>query len=276
MRFSPRFKAIAAAGIGVAAILALTVTPSAASELSAITHHRTTKPTVVLVHGGFADASGWDGVIGELQHDGYPVLAVANPLRGLDADSSYVEGVIRGVPGPVVLVGHSYGGAVITKAATGVPNVKSLVYVAGFAPDKGETLGQLYAQFPNALLTQDALVPHSLSSNQEDAELSIAPDRFPAIFAADLPRSVAVNMAVRQRPVHASVFDTAMKEPAWKTIPSWYLVASQDRAIDPAAERFFAKRMHAHTVEVKASHSVLASQPRRTTALIESAAQNRH
>lgn len=229
-------------------------------------------PTIVLVHGAFADAGGWDKVIDRLQDDGYPVLAVANPLRGLDRDSDYLRGVLGTVDGPVVLVGHSYGGAVISNAATGNASVKALVYIAAFVPDEGEVLGQFADpdSYPGALLGPDALV-HRPSPDGED-EVSIDPQRFPEIFAADLPPDVAANMAARQRPVSGTVFEEPAGAPAWRSIPSWYQISTQDRAISPAAQRFFAERAESEAVEVEASHAGFISQDRATATLIVEAA----
>jgi pimeloyl-ACP methyl ester carboxylesterase len=229
-----------------------------------------TGPTVLLVHGAFADASGWDDVIGILQGHGLEVLAVANPLRGLASDSAYVRGVVDSVPGPVVLVGHSYGGAVITNAAAGATNVKALVYVAAFVPDQGENLGRFAdpAQYPGALLTPDALV---VSPYPGGAEAIIDQARFHEIFAADLDPVQTTRMAARQRPVSLSVFEDISDAPAWRRIPSWYQVSSQDKAISPVAERFFADRIGAQTTEVDASHVAFISHAESTADLIRSA-----
>lgn len=230
------------------------------------------KPTIVLVHGAFADASGWDGVIGHLQRDGFPVLAVANPLRGLAADAAYLRSVVDTLPGPVVLVGHSYGGAVISNAANGKANVTALVFVAAFAPDEGEAIGQFAdpVQYPGAALTPDALVIRPFPGG---ADASIDPARFREIFAADLPESDTATMAVRQRPVALAAFEEPSAAPAWRTIPSWYLVCAEDKAISPVAERFFAKRMGAETVEIDASHAGFIAHAERTAELIAAAAR---
>jgi pimeloyl-ACP methyl ester carboxylesterase len=232
----------------------------------------TEKPTVVLVHGAFADASGWGGVIGELQHDGYPVLAVANPLRGLASDSAYVRSVLDSIDGDVVLVGHSYGGAVITNAATGAENVEALVYVAAFAPDLGETINKYNdpTQYPGSELTPDALVFRPYPGG---VDVTIDPARFQRIFAADLPSRQTRLMAATQRPAAAASLDEQSGEPAWKTIPSWYQISARDKAISPVAQRFLAERMGAHTTTVDASHVGYISHPTRTANLIESAAR---
>ncbi|MGF0114799.1 alpha/beta fold hydrolase [Promicromonospora sp. Marseille-Q5078] len=262
------------ATIGVA-VLALSIGTTAAQ--ADISQHRDqsshAKPTIVLVHGAFADGSGWNGVIAELQHDGYPVIAAANPLRSLEADSAYVRSIIDSVDGDVVLVGHSYGGGVITNAATGADNVDALVYVAGHAPDKGETVGQFSdpEQYPGSELTPDSLVTRPYAGG---ADITIDPARFRQIFAADLPASEARLMAATQRPADVSILEEPSPgEPAWKTIPSWYQVSSDDKALSPVAQRFFAKRMGAHTTEVKASHVGFISHPKTTANVIESAAR---
>jgi len=236
-------------------------------------HDSHAKPTVVLVHGAFADASGWGGVITKLEHDGYPVLAVANPLRGLASDAAYVRSVVDSIDGDVVLVGHSYGGGVITNAATGADNVDALVYVAAFAPDKGETVGQFNdpEQYPGGELEPDALV---LRPYPGGVDATINPDDFRRIFAADLPERQTQIMAATQRPANVAVLDEkSTTEPAWKTVPSWYQISMQDKALSPVAQHFFANRMGAHTSEIKASHAGYVSHPNETAKVIESAAR---
>ncbi len=230
------------------------------------------KPTVVLVHGAWADSSGWGGVITKLERDGYPVLAVANPLRDLAGDSAYVRSVIDSIDGDVVLVGHSYGGAVITNAATGADNVDALVYVAAFAPDKGETVGQYNdpTKYPGTELTPDSIVFRPFPGGVDS---TIDPAQFRQIFAADLPEKQASIMAATQRPANVAVLDEPTGEPAWKTIPSWYQISTQDKALSPVAQRFFAKRMGAHTTSVNASHAAYISHPAETANLIEAAAR---
>jgi pimeloyl-ACP methyl ester carboxylesterase len=285
MKLRTFLRAAGAVGAAAAVMLGLTVTTGWAKDGGGRPGGQA-KPTIVIVHGAFADASGWDDVIGKLQRDDYPVLAVANPLRGLASDSAYMRSVIDSVPGPVVLVGHSYGGAVITNAAAGATNVKALVYVAAFVPDVNEVLGQFAdpTQYPGALLTPDALkvtpnVPGLLNPAEPTAtsgnEVTIDPARFRAIFAADLPQSQTTKMALRQRPVAESVFFEPTTAAAWKTIPSWYAVSTQDKAISPVAERFFARRAagRARTIEINASHVSFMSHADRITDLIKSAAK---
>ena len=228
------------------------------------------RPTVVLVHGAWADASGWNQEVTALEQRGFPVLAPANPLRDLGSDADYIRSVLQTIDGPIVLVGHSYGGAVITNAAVGVPNVKALVYIAAFAPDEGESLGEIEAMNPGTQLTPNALTPrpYPLVTGGTGTDLYIKQSVFHEAFAGDLPLSVTDQMQATQRPISAAVFGSVSGDPAWKTIPSWYMVATQDHAIPPVTERFMAARAHATTVEVDSSHVAMISQPEATTRLI--------
>jgi pimeloyl-ACP methyl ester carboxylesterase len=249
----------------------------AASAAAAVTarHDSGPKPTIVLVHGAFADASGWAGVITRLEERGYTVLAPANPLRGVPADSAYIASVLATISGPIVLVGHSYGGEVITNAATGNPNVKALVYIAAFAPDAGETSGGILAKFPGSMLTPPNLIlrPFPQPDGTTGTDAYINPAVFQQAFCADCADATAAVMAATQRPGALATLSEPSGVPAWKTIPSWYLVASQDHAIPPAAERFMAARMHARTVQIDSSHAAMVSHPGAVTDLILSAAQ---
>ena len=222
------------------------------------------KPTIVLVHGAFADATGWQRVIPILQRDGYDVIAVQNPLASLAGDVETTKRVIDAQKGPVVLVGHSYGGAVITGAAAGSPNVKALVYLAAFAPEGGEPVGAFGEKYPVDL--GSALRPDSAGFLYVDRA------RFRELFCADLPAAEARVAAATQKPIHNSAFGASVPTAAWKTIPSWYLVSQDDRAINPELERFYAKRMKAKTSEVKASHVAFISHPDVVARLIEQAA----
>jgi pimeloyl-ACP methyl ester carboxylesterase len=261
--------------ISLLALIGITGLFGAAASAQPSASVRGAKPTVVLIHGAFADASGWAAVITRLQDRGYPVLAPANPLRGVASDSAYVASILATIEGPVILVGHSYGGEVITNAALGNPNVKALVYVAAFAPDLGETSGQLSTMFPGSQLTPANLVfrPFPISDTQTGTDAYINPTVFRAVFCADLPRTTAAVMAVSQRPGSLSTLGEPSGVPAWKTIPSWYLVAGQDNAIPPASERFMANRMGAHTVEIASSHVAMISHPGVVTDLIVDAAR---
>lgn len=230
------------------------------------------RPTVVLVHGAFADSSSWSGVIGILQRDGYKVVAAANPLRGVRADADAVADVVKGIDGPVVLVGHSYGGSVISEAAEGRPNVKALVYVAAFAPEAGETALELTGKFPGSTLAGALAPPVKLTTGGN--ELYIEQSRFPQQFAPDLPASQARLMAAGQRPIAEAALTEASTAPAWKSVPSWFIYGSKDRNIPPAALSFMAERARSRqTVEVKgASHVVMISHAPAVSRLIERAA----
>ncbi len=219
------------------------------------------KPVIVLVHGAFADGTGWQHVIPLLEKDGYTVIAVQNSLVSLDADVITTKRVIDAQKGPVVVVGHSYGGAVITGAA-GQPNVKALVYLAAFAPEAGEPVGAFNDKIPLA----KAVAPDAAGF------LYIDRAKFHAVFCADVPAAEANIMAVTQKPLAGAVFGQSVPVPAWKTVPSWYLVSQEDQAINPDLERFYAKRMGAHTSEIKASHVAFISHPQQIARLIEEAA----
>ena len=270
----PRATRVVAALLLLVGLLAIPATASADRG----TPDRRPKPTVVLVHGAFADASGWTSVISKLQKAGYPTLAPANPLRGVDSDATYIRSVLATIEGPVILVGHSYGGEVITNAATGNPNVKGLVYVAAFAPDQGETSGDLTAKFPGSMLTPENLVfrTYPISPTEDGHDGYINPDSFHKIFAADLPKSTTRVMAASQRPAEAATLFQPSGVPAWKTIPSWFLVANRDNAIPPAAQRFMAKRAGAvRTLEVRSSHVAMMSNPDAVVGLVLAAASRR-
>ncbi|GGP43974.1 alpha/beta fold hydrolase [Saccharothrix coeruleofusca] len=228
-----------------------------------------TKPTVVLVHGAFADSSSWSGVVERLQRQGHPVLAVANPLRGLESDAAYVADVVNSVSGPVVLVGHSYGGVLITRAAGRTPNVEALVYIAAFQPETGESALELSTRFPGGKLgpeTTDVLV------HDGEPELSIKAEDFREVFAADVPE--AAVLAATQRPVVQRALTTPLEgEPAWRRLPSWALVATGDNAIPAAAQEFMAERASSHVERVDASHAVSVSRPDAVADIILAAAR---
>lgn len=273
-----RRSAVIAAGV---AALAVAAAPLAVATPA---HHApsTPKPTVVLVHGAWTDSSSWGGVIKRLEKDGYPVDATALPLRGLSSDSSYVSDYLKTISGPVILVGHSYGGSVITNAAQGNPNVKALVYVAAFAPDKGESTNELAAKFPGSHITDDPTaalptalnaVPFGQADGSTGVDLYIKADHYRDMFLdQSFSNAEVAALAAEQRPVTAQALGEASGAPAWKTIPSWYLVAKQDHTIPPATERFMAERAHAHTVEVNAPHVVALTDPGAVTHLVEQAA----
>ncbi|MFJ9721375.1 alpha/beta fold hydrolase [Streptomyces sp. NPDC101209] len=261
----------ALATASVFAGLFATTTGSAAADKGPATE--APKPTVVLVHGAFADSTSWNDVIRRLRHDHYPVVAVANPLRSLSGDSAYLRDVLAGIDGPIVLAGHSYGGSVISNAATGNENVKALVYLAAFLPDKGESAAELAGKFPGSTLG-DALrpVPTTNADGSPVNDLYIQNTLFRHQFAADVPRATTDLMAVTQRPITDAALAGAAAEPAWKPIPSWALVATQDLNIPPAAQEFMAERAHAHTYRVRSSHAVSVSKPGKVTEVIEDAA----
>ena len=234
------------------------------------------KPTVVLVHGGWDNSTGWNAVVERLVRSGYPVIAPANPLRSLASDAEYVSSILDTIEGPVVLVGHSYGGAVITNAAVGHDNVEALVYIAGFAPAAGESLFQLVTMNPGSEIGPGTLItrPYPLPDGSQGIDLYLTREGLGTAFAADVPRKVADQMHATQRPFSEAAFGSPSGEPAWETIPSWYLVASQDRAIPPATQRFMAERAGAHTSEVRASHVPQISQPDATVQVIKQAADS--
>lgn len=230
------------------------------------------KPTVVLVHGAFADSSSWNGVVKILEKDGYPVIAAANPLRSVKSDAQSVADVLASVKTPVVLVGHSYGGPVISEAAYGNANVKALVYVAAFAPEKGETAAELSGRFPASTLGPTLSAPVELADGGKD--LYIQQDKFHEQFAADVSPADAKLMAATQRPVTVAALNEAATEPAWKTVPSYFVYGDQDKNIPAQALAFMAERAHSkQTVVVKgASHVVMVSNPKAVASLIETAA----
>jgi pimeloyl-ACP methyl ester carboxylesterase len=217
---------------------------------------------VVLVHGAFADGSGWEPVATILKKDGYKVSVVQHPETSYADDQKYTKAAIDAMGGPVVLVGHSYGGSVITEAGNH-PNVKALVYIAAFALDAGESCASIEEGLPQA---SKAFKPDS------NGNWWIEQEHFAADFAADLPKDQAEFMAISQVPISTDAFTHKVTNPAWKTKPTWYMVATEDRSINPEQERMMAKRAHATTVEVKASHVAYMSHPKEAAKLIEEAA----
>ena len=230
------------------------------------------KPTVVLVHGAFADASGFNDTIALLQKAGFPVIAPANPLRDTAGDAAYISSVVDTIPGPVILAAHSYGGIVITNAARGHANVKALVYMGAFAPDEGESALQLAGQFPGSELGA-ALIPRSypVPGSEPGTDGYIDAAKFRAVFAADLPASRTRLMAATQRPGSVQGLSGPSGAPAWKTIPSWYLIPTQDKVIPPAAQRFMAKRAGSRVTEIRSSHVVMISHPEAAANIIKAA-----
>jgi len=259
-----------AAGVLAPTLAHAETTPAAAPSAA---KPRGKRPSIVLVHGAFADASGFAEVISNLQRHGYTVYAPPNPLRGLAGDSDSIKTFLGTIDGPIVLGGHSYGGAVITNAATGNANVKALVYISAYALAEHESAIQANALGdgpPPLLLEHLVLRPYPLAP-KGDADVSIDPEFFRPVFAADLPRRQAAEMAAAQRPVTFFSLGAESGPPAWKTIPSYYVVAKHDNAIPPAAERAMAKRAGAYTIELESSHVAMTSHPHVIANLIRTA-----
>ncbi len=240
------------------------------------------KPSIVLVHGAWADGSSWSRVVALLQDEGYTVYVPPNPLRGLASDSAYLASFLQSVSGPIVLVGHSYGGAVISNAATGNSNVKALVFVDAFVPDHGESLLQLASTPPPTGQSGSCLGGDprevfnfvSLPGAAGDFDLFVKPSIFPSCFANDLASGQAAVLASTQRPLTLSTLPQTSGAPAWKTIPSWYLVGTIDNVIPPFAQLFMAQRANSHIVQVRASHLSMLSHPKAVAELIENASQS--
>lgn len=259
-------------GIALAGVLALGAVAMSSPLAAYAKVSPAPKPTVVLVHGAFADSSSWNGVIRRLQAAGYQVIAAPNELRSVKGDAAEVSSLVRSIPGPVVLVGHSYGGPVISEAATGLPNVKALVFVSAFAPEVGESAAELAGRFPGSTLGPALAPPVALADGGKDLYIDQA--KFRAQFAADVPAAQAKLMAAGQRPITDAALHEASTSAAWKSIPSWFIYGTADLNIPPAAQAFMAKRAHAKDVEVikGASHVVMVSHPGAVTRLIEAAA----
>lgn len=219
-------------------------------------------PTVVLVHGAFADASGYSGIIRILQGEGLEVRAPMNPLRGLASDADAITRYTTALDGPIVLVGHSYGGAVISQAAPSVKGVRALVYLSAFAPDEGESCASVQEPFPPSLLASTLMPsPYEAPGAAGGPDFFIRIADFHETFCADLPDEVAATMAVSQRPLSAAAFTENATAAGWKSLPSWFLVSEKDHAIPPEAERFMAERMGATTESIDGSHAAFIAQP---------------
>jgi pimeloyl-ACP methyl ester carboxylesterase len=254
-------------------LLSLLIPTQVASAAGSSGGSGASKPTIVLVHGAWADGSGWSGVVERLQHRGYPVRVPPNPLRSLPGDSATVADFLSTLSGPIVLVGHSYGGAVITNAATGNSAVKALVYVDAFAPDQGETILPLVG--PDSALAADPttvfdFVPYP-GAPAGDVDLYLKQTVFLDSFANGIPERKALVLYATQRPLTFSSGNQPSGVPAWRTIPSWYLIGTQDKIIPPAQQRFMAERAHAQITEVKSGHLAMVSRPDDVTDLILSA-----
>jgi len=229
-------------------------------------------PTVVLVHGAFADAGSWAGVVDLLLAAGVKVQAIVNPLRGLASDAAYAASAIAQIPGPVLAVGHSYGGAVITNAALEAGNVVGLVYVAAFAPEEGETLGEIEGTSRDSVLAA-ALKPAQFPSGSGTpaVELYVDPEQFHTAFAADLAPALSARLGASQRPVAASVFEEKSVSPAWKKLPSWAVVATGDKAAGGDVVLSMAQRAGATITEIEGSHVIMISQPQAVVDVITTA-----
>ncbi|MFD3455826.1 alpha/beta fold hydrolase [Streptomyces sp. NPDC058691] len=254
-----------------AGLYATAIGPASAAKT---TSSKADKPTVVLVHGAFADSSSWNDVIKQLKDDGYPVVAAANPLRGVSVDAASVKNLLAGIKGPVVLVGHSYGGAVISNAAHGSDKVKALVYADAFLPDKGESANELVSKFKGSVIGEVLRpVPITNPDGSKDFDFYIDQPKFRQAFGADVPARTAGLMAVTQRPGTGTALNEPSGQPAWKTIPSWALVGTNDRIIPRELQVYMAKRAHAHIEEIRSSHAVSVSHPDAVTHIIEKAAR---
>jgi pimeloyl-ACP methyl ester carboxylesterase len=226
-------------------------------------------PTIVLVHGAWADATGFDPQLRALRDRGYTAIGFANPLRDIPGDARYLAQFLGTLTGPIVLVGHSYGGIVISNAATGNDQVQALVYLNGWATDEGESQQQLLERFEGSLVGPAIRpVPFTGPDGREGADLYLDPEAFRDAFAADVDPETAAVMAAAQRPFAAAAFGGPSGPPAWKTLPCWYLLGTEDKAIPPALQRFMAERADATIVEVAASHVSFVSQPEAATQLI--------
>lgn len=228
-----------------------------------------TPPTIILVHGAFAESASWNGVVADLRGRGHTVIAMANPLRGLREDAAQLRSMLDSLPGPFVLAGHSYGGSVMSEAAEGAADVRALVYVASFQLEPGESTGQLAAKFPGGELGP-ALDEVPLPGGG-GADLYIRQDRFGEVFAADVDADEAALMAVTQRPIAASALEDIATRAAWRSIPSWSLITTGDLAIPPDSMRFMSERAGSTAVEIDASHAVTVSRPHEVADLIDTA-----
>jgi pimeloyl-ACP methyl ester carboxylesterase len=269
--------AIAAAPLSMTNAQSVTTRRASSAVMSRLSPCESTgrpKPTVVLVHGAWADASSWSGEVGSLQRAGYVARAIANPLENLTTDSETVADFLKTISGPIVLVGHSYGGSVITNAAAGNPNVKALVYVDAAAPDVGETTGQLSGSDSALNKPPDTLydrVPYP-GAPKGAVDLYLKEDVFIHSFANDLPQNTAIRLWSSQRAASTSAFMTPSKAAVWKTVGSWYFISTGDRIITPSSELFMAHRAHSKITEFHGgSHVTLISQPDAVTSVIGSA-----
>ncbi|THA79325.1 alpha/beta hydrolase [Streptomyces sp. A0642] len=260
---------------GATALGVTGIARSASAETSAAeaVTHKKRLPTIVLVHGAFVDASSWAPVVQRLLRQGHRVVVPPNPLRGVAGDAAYVRSVLDGIEGPVVLAGHSYGGSVISRAAVGSAQVKGLVYIAAFVPDIGESAAELSGKYPGSSLADTTVVQkYPLPGGGQGDELVIRQDLFPQQFAAGVEKTTARTMAAGQRPITVAALNEPATAAAWKNLPSWYLIATEDRNIPPKAQRWMAARAKAHTVTIHAPHAATVSDPRAVADLLDKAA----
>ena len=278
---------LTALAVALTAIAALAVaTASSTAHATPVSHStastaravREPKPTIVFVHGAWADSNGFASEISALTQLGYAVVTIANPLRSLLGDAAYVHARLSTITGPIVLVGHSYGGAVITNAAVGVPNVKALVYLAAFSLAAGESVATVLppAQYPGSHLSGSALdvvpVDNPYAPGGQDVDLYIKQADFADIFAGDVSKNEAALEAATQRPLANTAYTQSSGTPAWTTIPSWDLVTLEDHAISPSGQMFMAERMHAYITTVHSAHDVMISHPDAVDSIIMQAA----
>jgi pimeloyl-ACP methyl ester carboxylesterase len=245
-----------------------------ANDLLTSAGGESSKPTIVLVHGAFEDASIWNVVIQRLQRDGYPVVAFGNPLRGVAVDAAYLRSVLDRIEGPVILVAHSYGGAVITQAGGDDPKVKGLVYAASILPAVGEAATHLLQRFPGSTFpTSTEPTTYTLPDGTSGIYLLYQADKFHSNVAADVPADVAALMLAAQRPMDLACLTEPLTSAAWLTKPTWQIMTMDDVAIPPAEQKFEADRAHSHVVEVNSSHAVTVSNPEVVADVIEQAAR---
>ncbi len=270
-RYGKMRPAALAAAAGAAALHVPAGQAAAAHASAGTTTASGPKPSIVLVHGAWADSSSWDAVVSQLQHDGYTVYVPPNPLLGISYDSAYIRDFLNTISGPIILVGHSYGGAVITNAATGNPNVKALVYVDAFAPGQGQTIGQLVTAQPGSCVLPAANVtvqPYP-GAPSGAVDVYIKQSVFPSCMANGLSPSQAAVLAATQRPLTSLALTQKSGVPAWKTIPSWAVIGTADHAIPPAELLAMAKQAHAHiTMAPGAPHLSMISNPGLVTRVI--------
>jgi pimeloyl-ACP methyl ester carboxylesterase len=246
--------------------------PATVASASPTPHPSAPKPTIVLVHGAWADASSWTPVTRRLQHDGYTVLAAPNPLRGLGSDAAYLAAFLaQHTTGPVILVGHSYGGAVITDAATSDPGVKGLVYVDSFVPDQGDSVLSLQGGGGDPTALFDVVSYPGAPAG--DVDLYLKPALFPQLFAAGLSATTVAELAAAQLPITLAALSEPSGPPAWKTLPSWYVVGTGDNILPPALQLSMTRRAGSHITEVPGPHLSMLSNPDTVTHVIETAAR---